>query len=131
MMTRFHLTIKIFNDFFQWKLDTRWKINSVWFDDYDFLMEKILHDMDISDINKFRLNLFNRYRDDLWYCKVCKFEDWQTIDWYMIPTYTFGVTSNVIALCIPSRKIRNTYFEYDWFRERYYLKSDFISMLKY
>ena len=129
-MIRFHLTIKIFNDFFQWKLDSRWKINSVWFDDYDLFMEKVLHDMDLKDINKFKLNLFNRYRENLSYCYVTRFiNDWIE-DWYMIPTCTFNVSSNVIALCVPNRRVRDKYFEYDILRERYYVKSDFIFYLK-
>lgn len=73
-MIRYHLTIKIYNDFFEKKLDSRGKISSVWFDDYDLIMEKILHDLDRSEINKFKLNLFQRFKDELSYCRVSKFE---------------------------------------------------------
>lgn len=129
-MIRYHLTIKIYNEFFTKKLDARWKIDSVWFEDYDLFFQKILDDLSYHDLNEFRLNLFNRYKEDIKYCRVSKFENWEVMDWYMIPSYSFNVTSNLIALCLPSRKLRDRYFDYDTFREKYYVKTDFIFYLK-
>ena len=129
MMIRYHLTIRIFNDFFEKKLDSRWKISSVWFDDYDYIVEKIFHDMSVSEINEFKLKLFNAFRDQLDWCRVVKYDNWEIYDWYMIPWYTFDVPSSLIALCIP-RKVRDKYFDYDWLRERYHIKSEFIYHLK-
>lgn len=129
-MTRFHLSITIFNPFFEKKLDARWKINSVWFADYDLLFEKILGDMDLNDINKFKLHLFELYKQNLSYINVSQFVDWNVINWYAIPSCDFDVSSNIIASCIPSRKIRDRYFEWDCLRERYYVKTSFIFYLK-
>lgn len=129
-MIRFHLTITIFNPFFEWYLDSRGKISSVWFYDYDLFFEKILWDMSINDINKFKLNLFNGYKQHLSCIKISQFVNSELLEWYSIPSCNFEVTSDVIANCIPNRKIRDKYFEYDCLRERYYVKSSFIFYLK-
>ena len=129
-MTRFHLTITIFNPFFEWKLNSRWKIDSVWFYDYDLFFEKVLQGMSYNEINKFKLNLFEWYKTQLSYVNVSQFVDGDVYNWYSIISQDFSVSSHVIACCIPSRSLRDKYFEYDCLRERYYIKSDFIFYLK-
>lgn len=129
-MIRYHLTITIFNPFFEWKMDARMKIESVWFYNYDLFFEKLLHDMDYNEINKFKLNLFNWYKQHLSCLKVSQYVDWEIKDWYCIPSCDFDVSSDVIAHCIPNRKLRNKYFEYDVLREKYYVNTDFIFYLK-
>lgn len=129
-MIRYHLTITIFNAFFTDKLNARWKIDSVWFYDYDIFFDKVLQGMNYHDINKFRLNLFEWYKHHLSCVKVSQFINGEVIDWYSIVSQDFNVSSHVIASCIPSRKIRDKYFEYDCLRERYYVKTDFIFYLK-
>ena len=129
-MTRFHLTITIFNPFFQWKLNARWKIDSVWFADYSLFFDKVLQGMDYNEINKFKLNLFEWYKHNLSCIRVSQFVNDTVTDWYSIISQDFNVPSHVIASCIPSRKIRDKYFEYDCLREKYYVKTDFIFYLK-
>lgn len=129
-MIRSHLTITIFNAFFQWKLNARGKIDSVWFYDYDLFFEKVLQGMNYKEINKFKLNLFEWYKHELSYICVSHFINWDVLDWYSITSQDFGVSSHIIACCIPSRKIRDEYFEYDCLRQKYYVKSDFIFHLK-
>ena len=124
-MIRYHLTITIFEPFFQKKLNARWKINSVWFADYDLFMEKVINEMDLDDLNKFKLNLFETYKNTISFVKVTQYVDWEFLEWYAIPSCDFQVSSDVIAKCIPSRKIRDKYFEYDCLRERYFVKSSF------
>ena len=129
-MIRHHLTVTIFNPFFQWYLDTRWKINSVWFYDYDLFFEKVLNEMNLNEINKFKLNIFQWYKQHLSCIKVSQIVNWDILEWYSIPSCDFEVTSDVIAHCIPNRKIRDKYFEYDCLREKYFVKSSFIFYLK-
>ena len=129
-MTRFHLTITIFNPFFEEKLSWRWKIDSVWFYDYDLFFDKVLQGMSYSDINKFKLNLFEWYKYNLSCIRVSQFINDTVKDWYSIISQDFNVPSHVIACCIPSRKLRDKYFEYDCLREKYYVKTDFIFYLK-
>ena len=129
-MIRYHLTITIFNAFFEWKLNSRWKIDSVWFYDYDIFFEKVLQGMDYNEINKFKLNLFEWYKHKLSCLKVCQYINGNILDWYSIVSQDFNVSSHVIASCIPSRKLRDKYFEYDCLREKYYVKTDFIFYLK-
>ena len=83
-MIKYHLTITIFNAFFEWKLTSRWKIDSVWFYDYDILMDKILHELSYSDINKFKLNLFECYKNDLSCIKISQFVNGDVIDTCLI-----------------------------------------------
>ena len=129
-MTRFHLTITIFNPFFEEKLSWRWKIDSVWFYDYSLFFDKVLQGMSYSDINKFKLNLFEWYKHNLSCIRVSQFINDSVKDWYSIISQDFNVPSHVIACCIPSRKLREKYFEYDCLREKYYVKTDFIFYLK-
>ena len=129
-MTRFHCTITIFHSFFEWKLKARWKIDSVWFYDYDLFFEKVLQGMSWNDINKFKLNLFEWYKHQLTCINVSQIINGSVYDWYSIVSQNFNVPSHVIAMCIPSRKLRDKYFEYDCLREKYYVKSDFIFYLK-
>ena len=129
-MTRFHLTITIFNPFFQWKLNSRWKINSVWFYDYDYFFDKILSEMSLDQINKFKLNLFNSHKHLLSCIRVSQIINGDVLDWYSIPSCSFDIPADNLADCIPSRSIRDRYFEYDCLRERYYIKPSFINYLR-
>ena len=86
--------------------------------------------MNYNEINKFKLNLFNLYKTQLSYIRVSQFINGEVLEWYSIVSSEFNVTSHFIALCIPSRKLRDKYFEYDCLRERYYVRSDFIFFLK-
>lgn len=129
-MTRFHLTITIFNAFFENKLNARWKIDSVWFYDYSLFFDKVLQGMTYNEINKFKLNLFEWYKHNLSCIRVSQFINDSVFDWYSIISQDFNVPSHVIACCIPSRKLRDKYFEYDCLREKYYVKTDFIFYLK-
>ena len=130
-MPRFHLIITIFNPFFQWKLNARWKIESVWFEDYDYFFEKILSDLTINEINKMKLKLFEACKYDLSRLKVCEFINGDCLNWYLIPTTSFNIPADIIARCVPSRWIRDKYFDYYCFKEKYYVKSDFIYYLKW
>lgn len=129
-MTRFHLIITIFNPFFQWKLNARSKIDSVWFADYSLFFDKVLQGMNYNDLNKFRLNLFEWYKSLLSCVRVSQFINGDVQNWYSIISQDFNIPSDVIARCIPSRKLRDQYFEYDCIREKYYVKTDFIFYLK-
>lgn len=129
-MTRFHCVITIFHPFFEKKLDARWKFDSVWFNEYSLFFEKIIQDMNWTEINKFKLNLFNWYKHHLSCVKVSQIINGSVVDWYSIVSENFNVPSHVIACCIPNRKIRDKYFEYDCLREKYYIKTDFIFYLK-
>ena len=58
-MTRFHLTITIFNPFFEEKIKCSLKKLIVFgFMIVLYFFDKVLQGMSYSDINKFKLNLF-------------------------------------------------------------------------
>lgn len=125
-MINFHLTITIFNAFFEKKLDVRWKIDSVRFYNYDLLMWKILNELSYSELNKFRFNLFEWFKHELTCINVSQFVDGEVYDWYSIVSQNFNVSSNIIANCIPNRKVRDKYFEWDWLREKFHVRSNFL-----
>lgn len=129
-MIKYHLTITIFNAFFEWKLNARWKIDSVRFYDYDLFFDKVLQGMNYHEINKFKLNLFEWYKHQLSCIKVSQFINGDVTNWYSIISQDFNVPSHIIACCIPNRKLRDKYFEYDCLREKYYVKTDFIFYLR-
>ena len=129
MTKKYHCTITIFHPFFEWKLNARWKVDSVWFNDYDLFFEKVLQGMDWKDINKFKLNLFEWYKHKLSCVRVSQIINGSLFDWYSIISQNFDVPSHVIASCIPSRRVRDKYFLYDCLREKYYVKTDFIFYL--
>lgn len=129
-MTRFHCIINIFNPFFEEKLKAKWKINSVWFYDYDVFFDKILDDLSFNDIQRMKLNLFEWYKWELSIVRCSQVINWECYDWYSIPNCQFNVPNDVLARCIWSRSVRDRYFDYDCLREKYYIKADFISYLK-
>lgn len=134
-MIRFHLTVTIYNSFFQvkssnWKMTSRDKINSVWFYDYDYFFEKLINEMDLNDINKFKLNIFNCFKQYLSCLKTTQIVNGSILEGYSIPSVEFNIPWDCIACCVPSRKIRDKYFEYDCLREKYYIKPSFINYLK-
>lgn len=129
-MLRYHLTITIYSPFFEKKLNSRGKIDCVWFYDYDLFFWKVLEGMSYNEINKFKLNLFEWYKHQISYVNVSQFINGDVINWYSITSQDFNVPSHIIACCIPSRRLRDKYFEYDCLREKYYIKSDFIFYLK-
>ena len=53
---------EIYKDFYS--LSARDKINSVQIYETDFIMDRILNDMDLWDIGRFLLNMFNLYSKD-------------------------------------------------------------------
>lgn len=115
-MKDYKLTIQINSPWVIEKLDYIWKCNSVWFIDYSKIVEKIFTEFDTDkDFNLFRFELCMLSWD---YVRIKQYSNW-----YRIESPEIDITPNQLAICLP-KKIRNKYFRYDKFYERYIIKDD-------
>ena len=78
-MINIHLKIKafkyeIYKDFYS--LSARDKINSVQIYETDFIMDRILNDMDLWEIGRFLLNMFNLYSKDFTVMHSSEYYNW-------------------------------------------------------
>jgi len=114
-------------DFWKW----RWKKNMVYFYDYDDIIGYIIKNMDYSDLQKLRLNIYNTYH------KLVKFtpftemdKNWNKFEWYRLQSPIIEISYDDFALLIPNRDYRKRFFLWDNIRERYYLSTKFINYVK-
>lgn len=107
--------------------NARQKKECVYFYDYDQYIWYIIQNMDFSDLQRLRLNLYQKYQKLI---KFTKFWDvnnqWEKFEWYKLqsPIIRLDITDFASLLDLENRK---KYFLYDKIKERYYLKSDFIN----
>lgn len=115
-MKDFKLVIQINSPGVVEKLDYIAKCYSVWFVDYSKIVEKIFMEFETDkEFNLFRFELCTLVRDMV---KIKQYSNW-----YRIESGEIEITPNQLAICLP-RKIRNKYFRYDKFYERYMIKND-------
>lgn len=118
---------KSIRDFWKW----RWKKNMVYFYDYDDIIGYIIKNMDYSDLQKLRLNIYNSYH------KLVKFtpfsemdKNWNKFEWYRLQSPIIEISYDDFALLIPNRDYRKRFFLWDNIREKYYLSTKFINYIK-
>lgn len=115
-MKDFKLTIQINSPWVVEKLDYIAKSNSVRFIDYSKIVEDIFREFETDkDFNLFRFELCTISRDNV---KIKHYNNW-----YRIESQEIEITPNQLAICLP-KKIRNRYFYYDKFYERYMIKNN-------
>lgn len=115
-MKDFKLIIQINSPWIVPKLDYVWKYNSVWFIDYTKNVDDIFREFETDkQFNLFRFELCQLCRDNI---RIKKYQNW-----YRIESPEIEITPNQLAICLP-RKIKNKYFRYDKFYEKYFLKDD-------
>lgn len=125
----------VFSGEFKWswkKLNSRDKLDWVWFYDYSKLIGEILSEMEYSQIQRLRLSIYNEYKHYINFTRCSWVENWIDwslfIDWYKVSSWIFKIPVSKFAIMLP-RKIRNKYFNYDRFYEKYIFKTDFIYYL--
>lgn len=111
-MINIHLKIKafkydIYKDFYS--LSARDKINSVQIYETDFIMDRILNEMDLWDIWRFLLNMFNLYGSQFTMMSSSEYYNWNIINSMYFTSKPIIVSANNIAISLPA-KIRNKYF---------------------
>lgn len=115
-MKDFKLIIQINSPGVVEKLDYIGKYNSVWFIDYSKTVEDIFREFNTDkEFNLFRFELCQLCRDRV---KIKQYSNW-----YRIESWEIEITPNQLAICLP-RKIKNKYFRYDKFYEKYFIKDD-------
>ena len=115
-MKDFNLIIQINSPWIVEKLDYNAKSESVRFVDYSKIVDEIFGQFETDkQFNLFRFELCTMYRD---YIKIKQYHNW-----YRIESWPIEITPNNFALCLP-KKIRNKYFKYDKFYEKYFIKND-------
>jgi len=111
-MLNVHCKIKackydIYKDFYT--LSARDKINSVEVYESDFIMDRILNDMELWDIWRFLLSMFNKYSKQFNIVKSSEYYNWNVLNSYYFKSKPITVSAHDIAVSIPS-KIRKKYF---------------------
>lgn len=111
--------------------NARQKKEMVYFYDYDNYIWYIIQNMDFSDLQKLRLNIYNKYH------KLIKFtpfseqnKDWVLFEWYTLQSPIIDIDNDDFAKLIPNNLYRKRYFERDSIREKYYLTSKFINYVQ-
>lgn len=108
--------------------NARQKKECVFFYDYDEYVGYIIQHMDYSDLQKLRLNIYNKYH------KLIKFTpfwevnmEWQKFEWLKLESPIIDIDNTDFANLIPNHSVRKNYFTWDSIREKYFLKSKFIN----
>ena len=116
--------------------DSRWyssrnarqKKDCVYFYDYDDYAGYIIQHMDYSDLQKLRLNIYNKYH------KLIKFTpfgevnmNWEKFEGLKLESPIIDIDNTDFANLIPSSSVRKNYFTWDSIREKYFLRSNFIN----
>lgn len=107
--------------------NARQKKECVFFYDYDKYIGYIIQNLDYSDLQRLRLKLFQLYKKQIKYTKFGETNiKWDLLEWYKLESPIIEVSSEDFFNLL-ERKYKKLYLLWDSFRERYYLKSNFIN----
>lgn len=121
-MLNIHLKIKaykyeIYKDYYS--ISARDKINSVQVYETDFIMDRILNEMDLWDIGRFLLKMFDLYSGQFQCIQSSEYYNGSVIHTMYFTSKPIPVSANNIAISLP-KQIRNKYFicdPLDWRRK--------------
>lgn len=111
-MLNIHLKIKafkyeIYKDIYS--ISARDKINSIQVYETDFIMDRILNEMDLWEIGNFLLNLFNIYSWEFKTVYSSEYYNGNIVRCCYFKSDPIIVSPNNIARCVPAR-LRKKYF---------------------
>lgn len=102
----------------------------VWFVDRDKYSDYVCTHMEYSDLQKLRLNIYNKYY------KLVKFtpfteqdNNWNTFTWYTLSSPIIEIDNTDFAKLIPNRDYRRRFYMWDSLREKYFFTSKFIDYI--
>ena len=113
--------------------DTMWKFKktSVYFYDYDDYVEYILSQMELWEIEKLKINMYNKYHKQLKFNPFSEYNvDWWLFEWLKVSSPIIDVDISDFAELLPKHDLRKRFFVWDSVREKYFLKSNFINFIK-
>ena len=112
--------------------DSMWKFKktSVYFYDYDGYIDYILSQMELWDIEKLKINLYNKYHKQIKFSPFSEYDvnNW-LFEWLKVSSPIIKVDYTDFVSCLPRKDIIKKFFEWDSVRERYYLKSDYVNYI--
>ena len=112
--------------------NARQKKDCVYFYDYDQYIDYILKQLDYSELQRLRLNIYNRYQKLIKFTKFWEVDlDWNRFEWLKLESPLIELDYTDFVELLPSSSIRKRFFEFDNIREKYYLRSDFINYIKF
>ena len=106
----------------------RWKKEMVYFYDYDEYIWYIIQNMDYSDLQKLRLNIYNQYHKLVKFTPFSEIDNnWVIFEWYNLQSPIIDIDSDSFAHLMSNKDYRKKFYIRDSIKERYYLDSKFIN----
>ena len=107
------------------------KKECVYFYDYDSYVEYIINDLPYSELQKLRLNIYNKYQKLIKFTRFWEIDkDWNKFEGYKLESPIIDIDNTTFAGLIPNNSIRKKFFLWDSVREKYFLKSRFINYIQ-
>ena len=107
--------------------NARQKKECVYFYDYDDYIWYIIQNMDYSDLQRLRLRLFQYLKKHIKYTRFWESDiNWNKYEWYKLESPIVEIPSDEFFNML-DYKYKKKYCIWDSFREKYYLKSNFIN----
>ena len=107
--------------------NARQKKDCVYFYDYDSYIWYIIQNMDLSELQRLRLKIYQKYKDLIKFTKFWELDrDWNKFEWYKLQSPIIRMSTDDFARLLDLQS-RKRYFVYDNIREKYYYKSEFIN----
>lgn len=112
--------------------NARQKKECVYFYDYDDCIWYIINSMSYSELQKFRLNIYNGFHKSIKFTKFWEVDrNWDRFEWLKLDSDIIDIDNSDCAKLLPNSDLRKKFFEWDSVREKYYLKSNFINYVKF
>ena len=120
--------------YYKWKdkmfTDSMWRFKkqSVYFYDYDEYVDYILSQMEVSEIERLKVNIYNRYHKQI---KFNPFSEYDIKNWVFeglkVSSPIIEIDNTEFAELLPNKSLIKKFFEWDPVREKYSLKSDYVN----
>lgn len=120
--------------YYKWKdkmfTDSMWRFKkqSVYFYDYDEYVDHILSQMDVSEIERLKVNIYNRYHKLI---KFNPFSEYDIKNWVFeglkVSSPIIEIDNTELAELLPNKSLIKKFFDWDPVREKYTFKSDYVN----
>jgi len=108
----------------------RWKKEMVWFVDRDKYSDYVCTHMDYSDLQKLRLNIYNKYYK---FVKFTPFKEvdknWNVFEGWDLTSPIIDIDNTDFAKLLPNKDYRKRFYLWDSLREKYFFSSKFINFI--
>lgn len=119
------------SDWYFKRFNSRVKKTFVWFYDYDEVVWFIINHLSSSELEKLRLNIYQKYHNQIQFTNFCWYDNnWGFYEWIELNSPIIDISYSEFAELLPSQKLKKQYFTYDDIREKYIIDSQFINYVK-